>query len=127
MNQELKTVKWATDELVPYARSLRKNAHAVDRMAEAIEAFGFKIPILIRGNGEVIDGELRLKAAKKLRMEEVPVILCDDWSEAQVKAFRLLVNRSASWATSGATRCVTRVLKTSIFRSSRTTIWRARN
>jgi hypothetical protein len=85
--------------LKPYARSLRKNAHAVDRMAEAIEAFGFKIPILIRGNGEVVDGELRLKAAKKLGMEEVPVILCDEWSEAEVKAFRLLVNRSASWAT----------------------------
>jgi ParB-like chromosome segregation protein Spo0J len=85
--------------LKPYARILRKNDHAVDRMAKAIEAFGFKIPILIRGNGEVIDGELRLKAAKKLGMEEVPVIVCDEWSEAEVKAFRLLVNRSASWAT----------------------------
>src|SRR5260221_5894936 len=85
--------------LKPYARSLRKNVHAVDRMAEAIETFGFKIPILIRGNGEVVDGELRLKAAKKLGMEEVPVILRDEWSEAEVKAFRLLVNRSASWAT----------------------------
>lgn len=84
--------------LKPYARSLRKNVHAVDRMAEAIGAFGFKIPILVRRNGEVIDGELRLKAAKKLGMEEVPVILCDEWSEAEVKAFRLLVNRSASWA-----------------------------
>ena len=85
--------------LKPYARILRKNDHAVDRMAEAIEKFGFKIPILIRGNGEVVDGELRLKAAKKLGIEEVPVILCNEWSEAEVKAFRLLVNRSASWAT----------------------------
>ena len=25
-------------------------------------------------------------------------VLCDEWSEAQVKAFRLLVNRSATWA-----------------------------
>jgi DNA modification methylase len=31
-------------------------------------------------------------------MREVPVILCDEWSEVQVKAFRLLVNRSANWA-----------------------------
>jgi len=31
-------------------------------------------------------------------MTEVPVILCDDWSDAQVKAFRLLVNRSVNWA-----------------------------
>jgi hypothetical protein len=32
-------------------------------------------------------------------MTELPVILCDEWSEAQVRAFRLMVNRSASWAT----------------------------
>jgi hypothetical protein len=86
------------DKLFPYPRNLRKNDHAVDRMAAAIREFGFKIPILARGNGEVVDGHLRLKAAQKLGLSEVPVILCDEWSEAQVKAFRLLVNRSASWA-----------------------------
>jgi DNA modification methylase len=41
---------------------------------------------------------LRLKAAEKLGMQEVPVILCDEWSEVQVKAFRIMVNRSATWA-----------------------------
>jgi ParB-like chromosome segregation protein Spo0J len=48
--------------------------------------------------GEVVDGHLRLKAAHKLGITEAPVILCDEWTEAQVKAFRLLVNRSAAWA-----------------------------
>lgn len=86
------------DKLIPYPRNPRKNDHAVERMAAAIREFGFKIPILARGNGEVVDGHLRLKAAQKLGLSEVPVILCDEWSEAQVKAFRLLVNRSASWA-----------------------------
>jgi DNA modification methylase len=41
---------------------------------------------------------LRLKAARKLRITEVPVILCDEWTPAQVKAFRLMVNRSVEWA-----------------------------
>jgi DNA modification methylase len=41
---------------------------------------------------------LRLKGAEKLGITEVPVILCDDWTDAQVKAFRLLVNRSVAWA-----------------------------
>jgi hypothetical protein len=41
---------------------------------------------------------LRLKAARKLGMTALPVIFCDEWSEVQVKAFRLLVNRSVSWA-----------------------------
>jgi DNA modification methylase len=46
----------------------------------------------------VVDGHLRLKAAKKLGIPEVPVILCDEWTPAQVKAFRLMVNRSVAWA-----------------------------
>src|SRR5579863_3029357 len=89
---------WSTSKLIPYARNPRKNEHAVDRMAAAIREYGFKIPILARSNGEVIDGHLRLKAAHKLGLKEVPVVVCDDWTPAQVKAFRLQVNRSASWA-----------------------------
>jgi ParB-like chromosome segregation protein Spo0J len=41
---------------------------------------------------------LRLKAARKLGITEIPVILCDEWTPAQVKAFRLMVNRSVTWA-----------------------------
>jgi ParB-like chromosome segregation protein Spo0J len=67
-------------------------------MCSSIREFGFKIPVLARSSGEVVDGHLRLKAARKLGIVEVPVILCDEWTEAQVKAFRLLVNRSATWA-----------------------------
>ena len=52
----------------------------------------------MRSNGEVVDGHLRLKAARKLGITEIPVILCDEWTPAQVKAFRLMVNRSATWA-----------------------------
>jgi hypothetical protein len=89
---------FSLDRLIPYYRNRRKNDHAVDRMVAAIREYGFKIPILARSNGEVVDGHLRLKAAQKLGLPEVPVILCDEWSKAQVKAFRLLVNRSANWA-----------------------------
>src|SRR6187455_1152724 len=89
---------WPIDKFIPYARNPRKNDSAVDRMCGSIREFGFKIPVLARSNGEVVDGHLRLKAARKLDIAEVPVILCDEWSEAQVKAFRLLVNRSVTWA-----------------------------
>lgn len=81
-----------------YARNPRKNDDAVDRMVASIREFGFKIPVLARSSGEVVDGHLRLKAAKKLGLTELPVILCDEWSDAQVKAFRLMVNRSVTWA-----------------------------
>ena len=64
---------FSIDRLIPYRRNPRKNDHAVDRMASSIQEFGFKIPILARNNGAVVDGHLRLKAAQKLSLPEVPV------------------------------------------------------
>jgi ParB-like chromosome segregation protein Spo0J len=89
---------WPIKRLVEYARNPRKNDAAVDRMCSSIREFGFKIPCLVRSDGEVVDGHLRLKAARKLGIAEIPVILCDEWTPAQVKAFRLMVNRSVTWA-----------------------------
>jgi len=95
---------WPIERLVFYARNPRKNDAAVDRMCSSIREFGFKIPVLARSDGEVVDGHLRLKAARKLGSwpdgdtSAIPVILCDEWTPAQVKAFRLMVNRSVSWA-----------------------------
>ena len=51
--------------------------------------------MLARSDGTVVDGHLRIKAARKFSINEIPVILCDEWSEAQVKAFRLTVNAGA--------------------------------
>jgi DNA modification methylase len=93
-----RTEMWPIDRLVEYPRNPRKNDFAVDRMCASISEFGFKIPCLVRSNGEVVDGHLRLKAARKLGIIEIPVILCDEWTPAQVKAFRLMVNRSVTWA-----------------------------
>jgi hypothetical protein len=89
---------WPVDRLVFCARNPRKNDAAVDRMCGSIREFGFKIPVLARSDGEVVDGHLRLKGARKLGITEVPVILCDEWTPQQVKAFRLMVNRSVTWA-----------------------------
>src|SRR6516225_8116556 len=96
--QTLQIQTWSIDKLVFYARNPRKNDAAVDRMCSSIREFGFKIPVLARSDGEVVDGHLRLKAARKLGIAEVPVILCDEWTPQQVKAFRLIVNRSVTWA-----------------------------
>jgi DNA modification methylase len=67
-------------------------------MVQALKEFGFRIPILARGDGEVIDGHLRLKAALEMGLETVPVITADDMTPEQIRAFRILVNKSASWA-----------------------------
>ncbi|WP_235445376.1 DNA modification methylase [Gulbenkiania mobilis] len=84
--------------MIDYARNPRKNDHAVDRMAAAIVEFGFRIPVVARSTGEVVDGHLRLKAARKLGLKTVPVVLADELSDVQIKAFRLIANRSVSWA-----------------------------
>jgi len=89
---------WPIERLRDYPRNPRKNDAAVDRMCTSIGEFGFKIPCLVRSDGEVVDGHLRLKAARKLGITEIPVILCDEWTPVQVKAFRLMVNRSVTWA-----------------------------
>jgi ParB-like chromosome segregation protein Spo0J len=89
---------WPIERLVEYPRNPRKNDGAIDRMCDSIREFGFKIPVLARSDGEIVDGHLRLKAARKLGITEIPVILCDEWTRAQVKAFRLMVNRSVTWA-----------------------------
>lgn len=89
---------WDIDRLIPYARNPRRNDDAVPKMAGLIREFGFKVPVVIRSTGDVIDGHLRLKAAQMLGMTQVPVVLADEWTPAQVKAFRLAVNKSAEWA-----------------------------
>ena len=89
---------WPTDSLIEYARNPRKNDHAVDRVAAAIREFGFRVPILAKSDKTIVDGHLRLKAAKKLGLEEVPVLLCDDMTDVQVRAFRLSVNKVSEFA-----------------------------
>ncbi|WP_197537841.1 ParB N-terminal domain-containing protein [Serpentinimonas barnesii] len=89
---------WPTSRLIPYARNPRKNDHAVDQMAAVIAEFGFRIPIIAKSTAEVVDGHLHLKAALRLGLEQLPVILADDLTPTQIKALRILANRSATWA-----------------------------
>ena len=96
--QQLQLEQWPLSRLIAYARNPRKNDHVVDQMVSVIKEFGFRIPIIAKSTGEVVDGHLRLKAAKQLSLETVPVLLADDLSPEQIKAFRLLANRSATWA-----------------------------
>ena len=90
--------QWPVSDLIEYARNPRKNDHAVDKVAAAIREFGFRVPILAKSDKTIVDGHLRLKAAKKLGLETVPVMLCDDMTDAQIKAFRISVNRVAEFA-----------------------------
>lgn len=80
-------------DLRPYKRNPRKNEEAVKYVANSIKEFGFKVPIIIDKNNEIIAGHTRLEASKKLNLKEVPCIIADDLTEEQVKAFRLADNK----------------------------------
>lgn len=94
----MKIEMWPIERLKPYAHNPRKNDQAIEAMAKAITSYGFRIPILAKSSGDMVDGHLRLKAAYALNISEVPVIPCDDMTEEQIKAFRLSVNRMAELA-----------------------------
>jgi hypothetical protein len=83
--------------LKPYERNPGKNDKAVDQIRASIREFGFAVPILAKSDGEVVDGHLRLKGAIAEKMREVPVIPCDGWTDAQVRAFRLMANRTSEF------------------------------
>ena len=82
-------------ELKPYEKNPRRNDEAVKFVASSIKEFGFKVPIIVDKDMVIIAGHTRYKAAKKLKLKEVPVIMADDLTDEQVKAFRLADNRVA--------------------------------
>lgn len=95
----METIIKKVSELIPYINNPRNNDEAVDAVASSIKNFGFKVPIVVDSNNEIINGHTRLKAAQKLGLETVPVIVADDLTPEQVKAFRLADNKVGEIAT----------------------------
>lgn len=86
------------EDIRPYERNPRKNDGAVEYVATSIREFGWKQPIVVDKNGVIIAGHTRYKAAKKLNMKEVPVLVADDLTDEQVKAYRLADNKTGEMA-----------------------------
>ncbi len=87
-------------DLAPYENNPRDNAEAVKFVAASIREFGFKVPLVVTGEGEIVAGHTRYLAAKQLGLSEVPCIEADDLTEEQVRAYRLADNKTgemASW------------------------------
>ena len=89
-----KPIEW----LRPYENNPRNNEQAVEAVANSINEFGFKVPIVATIDGEIVNGHTRFKAAKFLRLKTVPVLIADDLTEEQIKAFRLADNKTGELA-----------------------------
>ena len=85
--------------LKPYGNNAKKHTREqIDAVANSIREFGFRNPVIAwtneDGQAEIVAGHGRVAAARKLGMEEVPVILCDDLTDAQRRALTLADNQT---------------------------------
>ena len=83
------------DSIRPYAANAKKHdATQVANVAESIRQYGFVQPIVIDRDGVIVIGHCRALAAKKLGMKEVPCVCVDDLTPEQVKALRVIDNKT---------------------------------
>ena len=85
----------AVKDLIPYEKNTKKHDDVqINNVAESIKQYGFVQPIVIDKNNVVVIGHCRLLAAKKLKMADVPCVCVDDLTDEQVKALRIVDNKS---------------------------------
>jgi DNA modification methylase len=94
----MKVAKRRIKDITPYENNPRLNDDAVDAVAKSLQEFGWRQPIVVDSDGVIIVGHTRWKAAQKLGLKEAPVHVATDLTEAQVKAYRLADNQTASIA-----------------------------
>ena len=94
----MQIIEMPTGDLIPYENNPRNNAPAVKAVAESIQAFGFKVPIVIDKDNVIVCGHTRLMAALRLGLDTVPCVRADDLTDEQVKAFRLADNKTSELA-----------------------------
>lgn len=86
------------DELTPYENNPRVNEGAVEAVAESLKKFGWKQPLVVDRSGVIIVGHTRLKAAERLGWETAPVVIAEDLTEEEARAYRLADNKTAELA-----------------------------
>lgn len=90
----IKIEELSIEELKPYDLNAKKHTpEQVKKIAESINRFGFNNPILIDKNNEIIAGHGRLLAAKRLKLEKIPIIRIENLTPDEIKAFRIADNK----------------------------------
>jgi len=92
---EMKVQYVSVDEITPYENNPRNNEGGVGAVANSIRKFGWRVPILVDEENVIIAGHTRLKAAKKLGLERVPIVVASGLTPAQCKAYRLADNKTS--------------------------------
>ena len=91
----MKIIRKQLAEITPYANNAKKHSRQqINNVAESIKQYGFVQPIVIDRNGVIVIGHCRALAAQKLGMAEVPCVCVEDLTDEQVKALRIVDNKS---------------------------------
>ena len=88
----------AIKRVIPYARNPRRNEAAVDKVVASIAEFGWRQPIVVDADMVIVAGHTRFEAARRLGLAKVPVHVAEGLTPAQIRAYRLMDNRSAQEA-----------------------------
>ena len=105
MKKNLGAIKWPADHverrsvesLIPYARNARTHSdEQVAQIAASIKEWGWTTPVLVDEDGQIIAGHGRVMAARKLGIEDIPVMIAAGWTEAQRRAYVLADNQLAA-------------------------------
>lgn len=99
LHSKIKLARWPLSKLKPYAKNARRHPpEQITKLVALITKHGFDVPIVVDGNGTIIKGHGRFAAAKKAGLKEVPVVIRDDLTEAQIREARIADNRVAEFS-----------------------------
>tara|TARA_R110002020_G_scaffold72817_6_gene187113 strand:- start:118 stop:705 length:588 start_codon:yes stop_codon:yes gene_type:complete len=88
------------EKIIEYPTNPRLHTEKnIDRITSVLKEFGQVVPILVNKENVILDGHLRLKAAKKLGWNQIQVLRNNKLSKAQEKALRIIMNKSVEWTT----------------------------
>lgn len=91
-----KVEQWPIEKLVPYARNSRTHSEEqIAQLAASIKEWGFTTAVLVDEAGGIIAGHGRVLAARKLGMEQLPVMVAKGWTKTQKQAYIIADNKLA--------------------------------
>ena len=90
----MKTESIALSKLRPYVRNPRVNDDVIEKLVDSLRTFGWRQPIVVDKQFTIVVGHARFEAAKRLGFKTAPVHVAKDLTAAQLKAYRLMDNRS---------------------------------
>lgn len=94
MDKKTKIIWKPINELEPYLHNAKEhNETQISNIAKSIKKYGWQNPVLVSSKNEIIAGHGRVMAARKLGLQEIPVIYADNLSEQQIREYRILDNK----------------------------------